>query len=364
MRIKVEKNDILQGLQNTMGAVSSKNTLPILSNILIETEKNNTRLTTTDLDIGITTTIPTNTIEEGAITTPAKRLVDIIRELPEKTIEIYTKKNNTIIIESGEVVFKVLGIPKEEFPKLPIFTDKEELVLEQLVLKKMLNMTCFAISHDETRYVLNGACFIVLKESIKMVTTDGRRLAIFSHPNHTEFKTEKKVIVPAKTTQELIHSLKDEGQVKITFSKNQIRFQVDGLVIISRLIEGEFPNYEQAIPKQGKNRLKIDHEQLLSAIKRANLLTTPESQAVKLQLQKNRLTITKATPEIGEVREDIQAEYEGEEFLIGFNPGYLLDVLKNTEEKMVEIELAGPDRPGAVRIKEDYIYIVLPMQIS
>ena len=363
MRIRAEKEIVLRGLQSTIGVVGSKNTLPILSNILIETDKDKTKLTTTDLDIGVTTTIPTEVIEEGAITAPAKRVFDIIKELPDKTIEIYTKKNNTVIIESGEIVFKVLGVPKEEFPKLPKFTEKEQLVLKQSAFKKMLEMTSFAISHDETRYILNGICFIITKDFIRMVATDGRRLAIFTLPNDTEFKTEKTVIIPTKTTQELARSLKDEGQIKITFSKNQAKFQMNGLVIISRLIEGEFPNYEQAIPKQVKNKLVVDQGLLISAIKRASLLTTPESQAIKLQLQKNKLTITKSTPEIGEVKEDLQAQYDGEEFLIGFNPAYLLDVLKNTGEKSVEIELAGGDKPGVIRIKEDYIYIVLPMQV-
>lgn len=363
MRIKTKKLDILQGLQNVIGVVSPKNTLPILSNILIETGKNNTRLTTTDLDIGITTTVPTNVIEEGAITTSAKRLIDIVKELPDKNIEIYTKKNNVVVIESGEIVFKLLGVPKDEFPKLPTLTDEEQLILKQAVFKNMLNMTCFAISHDETRYVLNGICFIVTKEFIRIVATDGRRLAIITQPNNTGFETEKKIIIPSKTTQELMRSLKDDGEIKITLSKNQAMFQINGLVIISRLIEGEFPNYEQAIPKQMKNKLRIDQEQLSSAVKRASLLTTPESQAIKLQLQKNRLTISKSTTEIGEIKEGLQAEYDGEEFLIGFNPNYLLDVLKNTDEKTVEIELTGPDKPGVMRFKEDYIYIVLPMQI-
>lgn len=363
MRIKTEKTTILQGLQDVIGVVSSKNTLPILSNVLIETDKGELRLTTTDLDIGMTTQIPTSVIEEGAITAPAKRLIDIIKELPDREIEVYTKKNNVVVIESGEIVFKILGVPRDEFPKLPTFADEEQLILKQAVFKKMLSMTNFAISHDETRYVLNGTCFIVTNELIRMVATDGRRLAIITQPNDTKLKTEKKIIIPSKTTQELIRSLKDDGEIKITFSKNQAMFQIGGLVMVSRLIEGEFPNYEQAIPKQIKNKLRIDQERLFSAIKRASLLTTPESQAIKLQLQKNRLTISKSTAEIGEVKEDMQAEYDGEEFLIGFNPGYLIDVLKNTEEKTVEIELAGPDKPGVMRVKEDYIYIVLPMQI-
>ncbi|NQT90602.1 MAG: DNA polymerase III subunit beta [Candidatus Omnitrophica bacterium] len=364
MRIKVEKEILLERIQAIAGVVNSKNTLPILSNILIEAGKDGLKCTTTNLDIGMTTTIPADVLEEGAITTPAKRLTDIIRELPDATIEISAKKNNMVVVESGGIVFKVLGVPKEEFPKLPQFTDKEEMVLEQSMFRKMLGMSSFAMSNDETRYVLNGICLIITKDKIRMVATDGRRLAIVNQKNDTKLKTEKKVIIPTKTVQELARSLQEEGEVSIVFSKNQIMFRANGLVVVSRLIEGEFPNYEQAIPKEIKTKLKIDAQKLCSAIKRANLLTTVESQAIKLQLSKNSLVVSKSTPEVGEVKEDIEAEYSGEEFVIGFNPTYLLDVLKNIDQQSLEIELTGPDKPGVIRGEEGYIYIVLPMQVT
>lgn len=364
MRIEINKNDLLEKTQSVISVITQKNTLPILSNILIETEKDKLRLTTTDLDIGMITTTPVNVIEDGAITISAKRFVDIIKELPDRKIGLYTKKNNTVIIESGDIVFKILGIPKDEFPKLPVITDKDRLTLKQADFKKMLNMTSFAMSRDETRYVLNGICFIVAKDILRMVATDGRRLAIIEQQNNADFKTEKKIIIPAKTIQELMRSLKEEGDTHITFSKNQVMFKVGELYVISRLIEGEFPNYEQAIPKKSDNKLKIRRDNLQAAIKRAGLLATAESQAIKLQLQKNRLTISKTTPEIGEVKEDIAVEYGGEDFLIGFNPAYLLDALKNVEEEDVVIELTGAEKPGVIRIKDNYVYIVLPMQIT
>lgn len=364
MRIKIEKEVLLQGVQAVIGVISSKNTLPILSNILIEVDSENMKLTATDLDIGIVITIPIQAMEEGSITVPAKRLIEIIRELPSGQLEITTKKNNTVVIESGSIIFKIPGIPKEEFPKLPTLTDKEQVLLQQKELKKMLEMTSFAISHDETRHVLNGICFIITKEYIRMVATDGRRLAMITQPNNTNFKTQKTVIIPIKTIQQITHSLKDEGEIKVTFSKNQAMFQINDLCIVSRLIEGEFPNYEQAIPKETDNKMRINREQFISAIKRASLLTTPESQAIKLQLQKNRLTISKTTPEIGETKEEIATQYKGEDFLIGFNPTYLLDVLKSIDGEELAIEFTGSEKPGVVRIEGNYIYIILPMQIN
>lgn len=363
MRISGQKQEILSGLQSVIGVVSAKNTLPILANILIEAEKDRAQLTTTDLDIGMTLSIPATIEEPGAITTPAKRLIEIVKELPDKKMEIYTKKNNMVVVESEGIVFKVMGVPKEEFPQLPAFTEKDHLTIDQARLKKMLNMTCFAMSHDETRYVLNGTCIMVTKDILRTVATDGRRLSIAEQQNDTGFAHERTAIIPTKTIHELIRALREEGSVAITFSKNQARFQIDNLIIISRLIEGEFPNYEQAIPKEAKNKLRANLQQLTAAVKRANLLTTPESQAIRLNAQKNKLTISKNTPEIGELKEELDVDYKGEDILIGFNPAYLLDVFKVIQKEEVELEMSGPEKPGVIRIDKEYIYIVLPMQI-
>jgi len=365
MRITIEKEVLLNSLHSIIGVVGSKNTLPILSNILLEAEKRRIKLVATDLDIGITITKEADVVEEGAITAPAKRFIDIIKELPEGEVSIYTKKNHMVIIEKEGVVFKILGIPKEEFPALPKIEEKEKIILQQKTLKKMLSMTSFSISQDETRYVLNGICFFITKEKIKMVATDGRRLAIISKKNNTTHTKDKKTIIPAKTIQTLTHTLKEEGDVEITFSQNQIMFSLNEQRIVSRLIEGEFPSYEQAIPKETKNKIKIEKNKLSAAIKRASLLTTPESQAVKIQASKNRLQVSKTTPEIGETKEDVEAGYEGEELLVGFNPTYILDALKVIEEQEVYLELNGPDKPAVIRINsEEYVYIVLPMQIT
>jgi len=364
MRISINKEPLLAAIQSVIGVITTKNTLPILSNILIETSKTDVKLTATDLDIGMVVTTPADIVEEGSITIPAKRLIDIVKELPEKQVEVYTKKNNTVVIESEGILFKILGIPKDEFPKLPTLEKEEELVLKQCNLKRMIEMTSFAMSHDETRYVLNGICLVISKKFIRMVATDGRRLTIVTEQNETGFKEEKTAIIPTKTIQELTRSLEGDENVQIGFSKNQAMFQLGELFIISRLIEGEFPNYEQAIPKKSDNKVKVKKEELVAAVKRANLLTTPESQAIKLQLAKNKLVVSKTTPEIGEAREDLAAEYSGEDLLIGFNPAYLLDVLKCIKEEDVAIELTGPEKPAVIRIKDSYIYIVLPMQIT
>jgi len=364
MRISVEREALLCGIQAVIGAVTLKNTLPILSNILLETNNNNIRITATDLDIGITATIEASVEDNGAVTISAKRFADIIKELPDNKIEITAKKNNTITIKTNTTSFKILTTPKDEFPQLPKPTTTQEVSLAQKSLKQMLLMTTFAISKDETRYVLNGICFVATKKGIRLIATDGRRLAIIEQKQDIEAQEEGKYIIPTKTTQELLRNLGDTKQVKILFSKNQAAFYLNNLHIVSRLIEGEFPDYKQAIPKEAEKKLTIERNRLIPAIKRASLLITPESQAIKLHLTKNRLTISKTTPEIGETKEELEAGYAGNELQIGFNPAYLLEALKNIDQEKVEIELTGPEKPGVIRVKENYIYIVLPMQIS
>ncbi len=364
MRISVKREDLLSGIQAVIGAVTLKNTLPILSNILLEANNDNVRITATDLDIGITATIKTDIKDNGAITVSAKRFADIIKELPDDKVEITAKKNNTIIIKTNTTSFKILTTPKDEFPQLPKPTATQEINLTQKDLKQMLLMTTFAISKDETRHVLNGICFVVTKKEIKLIATDGRRLAIIKQKQKTETEEEERYIIPTKTTQELLRNLNDTQDVKILFSKNQVAFYLNNLHIVSRLIEGEFPDYKQAIPKEVENKLTVTRNRLIPAIKRASLLITPESQAIKLHLTKNRLTISKTTPEIGETKEDIEVGYKGNDLLIGFNPTYLLEVLKSIDHETIGIELTGPEKPGVIRINENYIYIVLPMQIS
>jgi DNA polymerase III subunit beta len=364
MRISIQKQTIMESLHIVAGAVAQKNTLPILSNILLDAKATSLSVTATDLDIGITHTQNANVLEQGSTTTPAKRLLDIIKEYPNEELHISTKKNNTMLITTKNTTVKILTTPPEEFPNIPTTQHTQTISIEQKTLKQMLLKTAFAMSREETRYVLNGVCVEVQPKTIQIIATDGRRLAIIKKPYITNTKTTSKIIIPAKTIQELLKTLNDDGLVEVKFTPNQIIFQINSTTIISRLIEGEFPNYQQAIPNQSEHKLNINRSLLIPAIKRASLLATPESQAITLHLTKNKLTISKTTPDVGEVTEDIEAVYAGPEMQIGFNPVYLLDVLKNIDEEIVVIEFAGPEKPGVLRVQDDYIYIVLPMQIA
>ncbi len=362
MKIKLSKEQLLNGIQIVQNIVSTKTTLPILSNMLLETRSGHIKLNTTDLDIGISCEIPVDTLEEGAITIPAKRFGDIVRELPSGDVIISAKKNNQIDIEGQKCRFKLIGLPKEEFPKFPEFKDKEVVKIEQATFKDMIRMTSFAVSHEESRYVLNGILLEIKDNKMRMVATDGRRLAKIEKNLQTSLKKDISTIIPIKAIQEIFRNLNDEGMISFITSANQALFDVDGILIASRIIEGEFPNYNQVIPPPNNQKITVNTQALLSAIRRANLLSTPDFQASKFEVFSDKIVVSKSTPDVGESREEVPIEYKGKEMMVGFNPQYFIDVLKNITAENIDLELLGPDKAGVIRLDE-YLYLCLPMRI-
>ncbi|MFC1804367.1 DNA polymerase III subunit beta [Candidatus Omnitrophota bacterium] len=363
MKFKTNKADLLSGIQTTQGVITSKAALPILSNILIESIQDGVKLTATDLDIGISCEIPVEIQERGSITVPAKRFGEIIRDLPGEDINIHIKKNNLVLIETQKCQFKIMGLPGDEFPKLPEFKDKQVIKIEQETLKSMLGLTSFAVSYDESRYILNGILFKISKDKLTLVATDGKRLAIIEKKLKQPADKELKFIVPIKTIQELNRNLGGPGELSLTLGDNQALFDLGAVIVVSRLIEGEFPDYQQVVPPASDNKIGVSREDFLLGVKRAALLSTPDYQAVKLESFKDRMVISKTTPDVGESREEIRAEYKGKEIAAGFNPQYLVDVLKNLTDESIDFELADSEKPGVIR-REGYTYIVLPMRLS
>ncbi len=362
MKIKTSKETLLGGIQIVQNIVSQRATLPILSNILLETKNETLKLNATDLDIGISCDIPVSILEEGAITVPAKKFSDIIKELPAGDIVISTKKNNQIDIEGVNCRFKLMGMPKEEFPKFPEFKDIEVIQIDQNALRDMFRLTSFAVSHEESRYVLNGVLLELSDQVIRVVATDGRRLAKVESKLTKPVKKDISVIIPVKAVQEINKNLKEQGVVSLLMSTNQVLFDIDGVLIATRIIEGEFPNYNQVIPEPVTPKIKVNTQNLLSAIRRANLLTTPDFQAIKFEVFKDKLVVSKTTPDVGESREEIPIEYGGNELIVGFNPQFLIDMLKNVSAETIEYELFGSDKPAVARL-DNYLYLVLPMRI-
>lgn len=362
MKFQTTKDSLFDNLQITQNIVTPRASLPILLNILLETIEGKLRLVTTDLDIGISCEYPVEIVESGAITVPGKKFTEIIHELPPGQITITAKKNNAVIIQSENCEFKIMGLPKDEFPKLPEFKDRDAIKLGQGVLKEMLNKTGFAISRDEARHVLNGILFKIEQDKITLAATDGRRLAVIEKNTGAKINKLINIIIPSKTISELSRNLKEEGEVLLVLGENQALFDLGAVHIISRLIEGEFPDYHQVVPAEQEDKIRLNRERFLLVLKRAAILSTADYQAAKLEVFKNKLVISKSAPDLGESREELESEYSGKELAVGFNPTYLSDALKTLPDEMISFELSDSEKPGVIR-SNGYLYIVLPMRI-
>lgn len=366
MEIKVQKNELLKKISLGVNIAGAKpSTLPILNNLLLETQKDGKlKIIATDMEVGISTLLPVEILQGGSITVPAKKFFEIIKELPEGIVEITVTKNNTVNIRAGKASFKIMGLDKEEYPKLPEFSLDEAIEIEQSVIKECLSLTSFAISHDETRYVLNGILLSIQGNQIRFVATDGRRLAFYKKEIKQKAGKGEEIIIPAKTIHELLKLLEWEGIVKIIHTQNKVIFYFEDTYLTSSLIEGNFPNYDQVIPKEEKTQVKANREEFLQSVRRASLLTSPEAPALKFDFMKNKIIVSSKTPNIGEAKEEVSAEFKGEEITMGFNPGYFLDVLKNLSDENISISLTSPDKPGLIKGREGYLYVIMPMQLN
>jgi DNA polymerase-3 subunit beta len=368
MNISITKDQIIAGLQAVQNVVSTRTTLPILSNVLLRAEGGHVEFTATDLDVSVTCKVEAKVNKSGATTLPVKKLFGIVRELNGE-IEIEKDDKNISSIRSGSSFFKIHGLSADEFPPLPKFKDDKKVLLPQENIRAMIRKTSFAVSTDESRYVLNGI-FISLKEGkMTFVATDGRRLALVDEEVEISEKTAGEFIVPAKAVNELNRLLQDKGEVELKFGENQASFALKNengfsVLLITKLIEGNYPNYRQVIPGEAKERIGVGREELVQALRRAEIMTSEKANSVKLAFGKNLLTITANSPEVGEARETMAINYKGKEIAIAFNPRYLIDPLNALTEDEVFIELIDELSPGVVKINGPFLYVVMPMRLN
>ncbi|HEY0457405.1 MAG TPA: DNA polymerase III subunit beta [Verrucomicrobiae bacterium] len=370
MNLTINKENLLNGLQSVQNIVSTRTTLPILSNVLLRAETGRLDLTATDLDVTITCSVEANVTKPGATTLPVKKLFGIVRELSTPELEMEVDEKNTCAIRSGSSFFKVRGLGAEEFPPFPNFKEEKKVTLPQEKIRTMLRKTSFAISTDESRYVLNGIFMSLKEHKLAMVATDGRRLAMVDEEVDISEKSQGEFIVPAKAVNELNRLLTDKNDLEIKFSDNQAAFTLKGengfnILIITKLIEGNYPNYQQVIPKETKERVPLNREEFLHALRRAELMTSEKQNSVKLAFTKNNLAITANSPDVGEARESMAIQYKGKDMAIAFNPGYVIEPLNalSTEDE-VYLELIDELSPGVLKIKSQFLYVVMPMRLS
>jgi DNA polymerase III subunit beta len=364
MKFSISKESFLDAIQQVQHVVSTRTTLAILSNVLLRARDGVLELTTTDLDVGVSGSVPAEVKDAGATTLPARRLATIIRELPADDIEFSVDEKNIASIKSGPSFFKVNGLSSEEFPPLPKFDDAREFRIDQAVLKDCLRKTCYAISTDETRYVLNGILFSFKNNTLTMVATDGRRLAMVEQEMEFPQSHETEFIVPTKAVNELSRLLGDKGEVAIKVTGSQVGFDLDGSFLVSKLIEGNYPNYRQVIPGEAKERIALERETLLKAVSRVSLLASEKSNSVKLQFSPGQVEIVASSPEIGEARESLAINYKGPTITIAFNPEFLMAPLRNLVADEVHLHLIDDISPGVLRTGTNFLYVLMPMRVN
>ncbi len=364
MKFSVSKEKLLEGLATVQNVVSTRTTLPILSNVLLQAGDGDIRLTTTDLDVGVRGSLEAQVEKGGATTLPARRLFSIVRELPSSEILVDVDAKNFASIRSGSSLFKILGLPEEEFPPLAKFENARTFTIAQKDLKDGLKKTSYAISTDETRYVLNGILFSFRDNKLTLVATDGRRLALVDLELEIPKGQETDIIVPTKAVGELQRLVRDEGDVKVSVGENQIAFELNRTLLVSKLIEGNYPNYRQVIPAEAKERVTLERETFLTAVRRVSLLASEKSNSVKLIFSKGNIDIVATTPDVGEAKESLPVMYKGRDFSIAFNPEFLMAPLRNLGNDEVFLDLIDEMSPGVVKIQGAFLYVLMPMRLS
>jgi len=364
MKLIIEKSILLEALQNVQSIVGQRSTLPILSNVLLKADGDSISLTTTDMEVCVKTSAPADISDAGGTTLPARRFFSICRELPDGQVEIEVDAKDVATIRCGPSFFKLVGLPEEEFPPLPEFEESSVYTIDQNIFKEMLQKVIYAGSTDETRYILNGALLNFKDEKLTAVATDGRRLALVEQEVEFPEDAQADLVIPSKTINELIKTLGEEGLLRIRVSDTQVAFDFDQILIISKLIEGTYPNFKQVIPAQCEERVAIDRETLLLAARRVALLTDDQTASVRLTFGKNKLELVTNSPEIGEARETIPVKYEGKEISIAFNPGFLMAPLRHLDSDEIFFELSDELSPGVIKTNVPFLYVLMPIRVT
>jgi DNA polymerase III subunit beta len=375
MKFKISKDHFSNGLQQVLNVVATRSTMPILSNVLIEATEGHISLTTTNLDLGIRCRIKAEVSELGSITLPVRKLATIVRELPIHEVFVEAGENNQAKITSGGSHFKIMGITAEDFPPLPTFENRKVFEISQSAVVNMLKSVSYAQSTDENRYILNGVYFNFADEKLTLVATDGRRLALTALDTEISQENTGCLILPAKTVSELERLMGKGDTVKIAFNDRQAAFEIsidesgdtgldDHLYLVSKIVEGNYPNYRQVIPKETEHRVKIERELMLECVHRAALVTSDKSNSVKLKVTKNLLEISGSSSEYGESHESMAIAYDGPEVQVAFNPQFLMEPLKALNKDEVFFEFKDELSPGLFKTLDNFLCVIMPLRLN
>jgi len=370
--IQTDKESLLKPLQTITGIVERRHTLPILSNVLIERKNKKILCVATDLEIQITTTTEDKTSNEEqpcSVTVGAKKLQDILRALPDKTNITLEVEENRLLVKGGKSRFNLQTLPTEDFPKLPENTEvQDKITIKQGELKKLLLLVQYAMAQQDIRYYLNGLLLVKEDNNLKAVATDGHRLGFALLPLKTkqEKQEKKEIILPRKVVIELTKQLKEnEDPVTIELLKNQIRFTFSNVVLVSKLVDGKFPDYNRVIPSGYEKHIEVNRILFLQTLQRASILSNEKFRGVRLILTEGNLRIVCSNNEQEEAQEELEVDYKGEALDIGFNISYLLDVLNNLTSETIQCSFGDSNSSALITIpkNDDFKYVVMPMRI-
>ena len=374
MELVVRKTDLLRELQLFQGIVERKNTIPILANVLIEAAGDEVKLLATDLEVGLRSRCTASVAKGGSLTLPAKKLYEIVKALPETDVRIEEDKNG-VKVAADRFDSRMQTLPREDFPTLPEATGTHSATLPRDVLRQMVAKTQFAITGEDTRYFLNGALFILRPDSMSLVSTDGHRLALITVGREKakakgkgSTDEEVRVILPRKTLLELGRLLAEgEGEIHYERGENHLFFDIGGRLLISRMIDGQFPAFERVIPKSNDKRVEFDRDRLTNAVKRVALLSNERSRAVKFQIDAGKVEIASSSPEFGEAKEVLMVDYSAAPVTICFNAQYVLDFLNVADTDTVSLEFKDEMSQAVMKPVNaegyDYTYVIMPMRV-
>ncbi|MCA9678108.1 MAG: DNA polymerase III subunit beta [Kofleriaceae bacterium] len=365
MEFRIHKTEFVRGLRLAQSIADRKSTMPMLANVLLRTVgKNKLLVAATDLNVSLSAQLQATATTEGGITVNAKALHDIVTSLPGEELTIKRADNGWAEIHAGKVNYRVVGMPDRDFPKVPDHREAPFADVDAAALREMIDRTLFSVCNDETRFHLNGVLFESNGSKARMVSTDGHRLSKVERPLPGGPQLTAGVIIPKKGLLEIKRVLDGASSCKLAVKTPYVFLQADDLVLAVKLIDAQFPPYEQVIPKDHKRSLVVDRHQLIDALKRAQLMSS-ETRGVKMAMENGKLTVASDNPDVGEVREELEADYAGEAMAIGFNPKYVIELLGQMASDQVGLDLGGELDPGLFKPlgADEYVGVVMPMRI-
>ena len=368
MRFTISREKLQEGLAAVTAAVPAKTTLPVLSNLLVETTERGIRLSATDLDIAVSTEVSADVETPGSITIPAKKLSEIARELPPSPVKVSASGEQRVTIECGRSRFKLLGLPRDEFPSFPTVRFNESWRVKSGELQKLISHVAFAVSTEESRPILNGVLWELREDRMRMVATNGHRLSKMELPGESSSAPPGDLIVPPKALEQIKRLFPAEEELEIARGENHLGFRSPFTSVFTRLVEGPYPNYEQVIPKDNDRFCLCDKAALTSALKRMSVIASDQTHRIKMSFNTGMLKFSVTTPDLGEASDELPVNYNGDQLDIGFNATYLLEILRYMPTEQVRLTFKAPERAATIEPEgwddpAKYLCLVMPLRL-